>query len=172
MQEIQNCTIPNRWKHCPRIQNPADLLTRGIQARELMDSHMWMHGPKWLEETCPEYQKDSDFEINTDFETDEMKRNPTDTVLTTVVHNIPALMEYDRYSDFCKVVRIMTWVLRFVNNYRTNQRRNLCIILSAEDIENGRITLLKCVQKEHFSEEINCLQRENMVKTNSPLYRL
>ena len=34
--EIQELTNPAQWKHCSRKDNPADLLTRGIEAKTLL----------------------------------------------------------------------------------------------------------------------------------------
>ena len=42
--EIQELTSPERWHFCPGKENPADLLTRGISAREMTNSNMWLHG--------------------------------------------------------------------------------------------------------------------------------
>ncbi|GBO19137.1 hypothetical protein AVEN_225548-1 [Araneus ventricosus] len=30
--EIQDCVVPDRWFHCPGLENPADRLTRGVSA--------------------------------------------------------------------------------------------------------------------------------------------
>ena len=46
--EIQNLVDPSSWHHCPGKDNPADLLTRGISADELMKSDVWLHGPTRL----------------------------------------------------------------------------------------------------------------------------
>ena len=51
--EIQELTSPERWHFCPGKENSADLLTRGISAREMTNSNMWLHGPAWLNESQP-----------------------------------------------------------------------------------------------------------------------
>ena len=46
-----NSLFPNSaWGYCPTIDNLADLLTRGINARQFIFSMLWKHGPTWL--TC------------------------------------------------------------------------------------------------------------------------
>ncbi|GFO28159.1 pao retrotransposon peptidase superfamily [Plakobranchus ocellatus] len=47
VQEIQNLSDPSCWHHCAG-ENPADLLTRGITTKALMNSQLWLHGPEWL----------------------------------------------------------------------------------------------------------------------------
>lgn len=36
------------WGYCPSVDNPADLLTRGIPLSTLQASLVWRHGPEWL----------------------------------------------------------------------------------------------------------------------------
>ena len=50
--EIQTFTSPDRWFHCPGVENPADLLTSGVMAEELIFSKVWFQGPKFLVERC------------------------------------------------------------------------------------------------------------------------
>ena len=46
--EIQKLTQGEVWKHVPGLQNPADLGTRGISAKEFCESELWKCGPEWL----------------------------------------------------------------------------------------------------------------------------
>ena len=43
VQEIQSLTDPERWAHIAGKENPADLLTRGLLAERLVNTH---GGPK------------------------------------------------------------------------------------------------------------------------------
>ena len=45
---IQSLVSSNRWSHFPGEQNPADLLTRGVSASELMNSKQWLHGQSFM----------------------------------------------------------------------------------------------------------------------------
>ena len=48
VSEIQKITDPCRWRHCTGRENPADLVTRGVSARELVQSNLWLTGPAFL----------------------------------------------------------------------------------------------------------------------------
>ena len=48
VQEINELFIPTAWRYCPTADNPADLLTRSINAASLDSSVLWKHGPAWL----------------------------------------------------------------------------------------------------------------------------
>ena len=44
-QEIKKLFPVTVWSHCPTHDNPADMLTRGINATQLRTSSLWLHGP-------------------------------------------------------------------------------------------------------------------------------
>lgn len=46
--EIQTTTRPDQWRYVPTGQNPADLLSRGMRATELIDCHTWWRGPEFF----------------------------------------------------------------------------------------------------------------------------
>ncbi|KAF0290268.1 hypothetical protein FJT64_011480 [Amphibalanus amphitrite] len=48
-------TCSENWRHCRSEDNPADLMTRGVLAEQLVTSPLWFSGPEWLSraETAP-----------------------------------------------------------------------------------------------------------------------
>ena len=56
VSEIWKLLPINCWKHCPGVENPADLPSRGMNPVELSLSNLWIHGPKWLREPVGEDQ--------------------------------------------------------------------------------------------------------------------
>lgn len=47
--EIQRLTEIKSWRHVASADNPADLLSRGLESRELVNANMWWHGPAFLQ---------------------------------------------------------------------------------------------------------------------------
>lgn len=45
------------WRHIQGNDNPADLLTRGTSAEQLMNSSLWWNGPRWLASSKNEWPK-------------------------------------------------------------------------------------------------------------------
>lgn len=43
---IQDVSIPDQWRHVSMKENPADLVSRGIDAESISQSNLWWHGPK------------------------------------------------------------------------------------------------------------------------------
>ncbi|GFY45995.1 reverse transcriptase domain-containing protein [Trichonephila inaurata madagascariensis] len=48
IQEIQKLTSPSNWHHCPGIQNPADIVSRGVKISRLLNDTSWLKGSEWL----------------------------------------------------------------------------------------------------------------------------
>ena len=63
---------PNRWKHVPGKQNPADCASRGLLPFELMEHDLWWDGPVWLKPPSSDWPKQSEIPLN---ETSDEQRN-------------------------------------------------------------------------------------------------
>ncbi|XP_028394520.1 uncharacterized protein LOC114518719 [Dendronephthya gigantea] len=48
VEEIRGLFPAEHWSHCPGVENPADILSRGILPTQLVSSTLWWSGPKWL----------------------------------------------------------------------------------------------------------------------------
>lgn len=48
VQEIRDQTSPSQWRHIETKCNPADDASRGITAKELVESSRWISGPEFL----------------------------------------------------------------------------------------------------------------------------
>lgn len=46
---IQDTTQDCEWRHVPTCDNPAGLLSRGIEPAKLQATEKWWHGPEWLQ---------------------------------------------------------------------------------------------------------------------------
>ena len=48
IDEIRKLTDRKGWRHCPGIENPADIGSRECLASELVDDSLWWEDPAWL----------------------------------------------------------------------------------------------------------------------------
>ena len=48
VQQIQDLTLPHQWKYIHGKINPADIASRGVSAKELIQCSEWINGPKFL----------------------------------------------------------------------------------------------------------------------------
>nr|CAH7729894.1 unnamed protein product [Callosobruchus chinensis] len=54
--EIQRLTETVEWRHVPTFDNPADIVSRGISPKRLLQSDLWFHGPTIPENCLSNYQ--------------------------------------------------------------------------------------------------------------------
>lgn len=45
---IRDITSPVQWHHVPSKNNPADLISRGVDVSAMFSLELWWHGPPWL----------------------------------------------------------------------------------------------------------------------------
>ena len=55
VDEILRVSSKSDWGHCPGIENPADLGSRGVLITELKNSNLWWTGPSWLKGTLRDW---------------------------------------------------------------------------------------------------------------------
>ena len=111
--EIQNTTDPALWFYCPGKSNPADLLTRGVSAKQLINSDLWLTGPSTSEiSVVPEENKDIEMPAE-ESEVDEML-----LVALSKVEEPVIVFDVDRWGSFLKAIRVVAWVRRFIQNVR------------------------------------------------------
>ena len=48
VNEILRLSKKEEWEHCPGLENPADLGSRGVSPFILKESALWWKGPNWL----------------------------------------------------------------------------------------------------------------------------
>ncbi|KAG1697911.1 hypothetical protein GQR58_005883 [Nymphon striatum] len=170
VSEIQSLTDPSNWYHCSSKDNPADLVTRGLLAKDLMQSELWMRGPKWLSEellTQEEMLDDSSL-IEENNCLDQENTSPSSTLTVQKSENI---LEIERWSSFTKIQRIVGWMFRFINNAsktKENKKGNL----DFTEMNQAKLKLFSYVQNQEFSQEIKTLKEKNIVEKKSSLIKL
>jgi hypothetical protein len=168
VSQIQSLTDPKEWCHVPSEQNPADILSRGRTLHQLNQLSLWWHGPQFL--NGPEH-----FSIKN-------KWNPISVENSTIPEIKPSCCLlvnaadidnslFERFSSFSKLVRVVAYILRFVNNIRTG-KRNMSRHLSCEELKQAHNCIIKVTQKQAFREDIHFLEKHGKVPQNSKLISL
>ena len=147
ISQIQTWTLSKSWHYINTLENPADLLSRGISPSDLLNSNIWFHGPSWL--SCSNDQWPNYTNI-----TKEVQDIPElRTVLETDTNKL--LEAIKNCSSLLKLQRIFAYVLRFVNNTLTNkQSKNLNCLLPSE-LDDSLNCLIRVVQQESFTTDHN-----------------
>lgn len=173
VSQIQQLTSAVNWRHCRSEDNPADLLTRGLFAEQLMTS-AWFGGPAWLAQ--PELPTAEEDDVSPDPlpEAAGPAAVPAEVGALTVsveVSNGRDFLQIERHGTLSKATRVVGWVLRFINNARnSSQRRNG--ELTTVELAAAHDQLYKSVQNDSFSAEMQLLRAGKPVPASSPIHRL
>ena len=170
ISQIQDLTAPSHWSHCSGSNNPADLVTRGISASDLIESELWLSGPSFLIEGV---NLDVDKELSLkDEDSHQIGDEYVSQTLVSASENLSQVVDTERWSTLMKSVRVVGWILRFAFNAKSKPQSRRMGDLSFTELESAKIQLIKIVQAQHFQEEIHALQAGSHVKKGSSLYQL
>lgn len=121
VKKIQELSDITRWQHIRTHENPADLVSRGLSAAELVKSQLWWHGPEWLGHPQATWPKPIDLtNFNQSSEVvKELKINAvasSQSELEIYVLNFPKKVKLFNYTkNIGEIKRILTYVHRFVS---------------------------------------------------------
>ena len=130
MNQIRGLTNIENWRHCPGELNPADLPTRGVSGKQLVDNELWWQGPTFLKD---DILLTSTSEKSLEIEIDEVKRivekelarSPPEVThsLLNKVKSASNFIDFGRFSTKLKLVRATAFVFRFVHNLKCLKRK-------------------------------------------------
>ena len=160
VQEIQDLTGIQGWRHCPSKDNPADILSRGLRLAELKASKLYWHGPEWLVESEDKWPN--------------VKLGPTppqvdEERVKEVCLPIDAQVSYPsfflRYRSFSRLARLVAWILRW-------RHGKLKGPIHQEELHNAKMRVLSLIQSQHFPAEIYLLRAGKSLPSSSRLLPL
>ena len=178
VDEILSLTEAAVWNHCPGIENPADIGSRGVFASKLRNSKLWWRGPSWLSEPVFSWPKSEVCHQSLTEECiTEQKKSLAETVL--LVANQPdldACIPISNFSCCDKLFRVTALVHRFVRNMKIKAKilkeGTVCHEEVTEaEIAHAEVLWLRSVQRNlksltnysHLEHEFGLYEDENGV---------
>ncbi|XP_049287565.1 uncharacterized protein LOC125766030 [Anopheles funestus] len=163
--KTQNCI----WKHIPGVDNPADLVSRGTDAKALIDARQWWAGPSWLpldEDMWPISPNQKP--ITTDEE-----RTSVLLVSSPVEESFSDRL-FERCSTYISLRKGVGYWLRYLNILRARRKGvkppgHTSSGLSTEELVETDKFLYRLAQKDQFSEEFKAMLAKKCVPRTSPL---
>ncbi|XP_030763068.1 uncharacterized protein LOC115887734 [Sitophilus oryzae] len=157
VSQIQNIINPIDWRHISGKDNPADLLSRGVNPSELEAMSLWWSGPPWLQKSPSDWPKSL-----VEFK-GELPEKRKEVVTYSVQLSDPFPMT--RFSSFKRLQRVVAWCLRFMSNCKKPKTTRIFEPLSAIELDQATKYLVIVSQRESFGQELTLLAK------NKPLQR-
>ncbi|XP_058840617.1 uncharacterized protein LOC131696100 [Topomyia yanbarensis] len=166
VSEVQHLTSGGVWAHVPGIENPADIISRGMYPDQLKQTSPWWSGAPWLSRssrfwpplTCP---------ITVDSLPLELLEEKAVSLPIQVYQ--PNEIFFIR-SSFSALVRIVALLCRFIHNSKPNNRssRRSCLLCTMELNEAVKV-LVRLAQSEVFAQDIAAVSKDGQVGPKSAL---
>ena len=131
--EVLSLLKSANWHHCPGIDSPADIGTRGMLPSELSQSKLWWKGPEWLKgpkENWPTDLEDYLMNLSEECLLEVKKSSLLETSESTsllnrskIVPTMSDLINCEDYSSLPKLLRVTAYVMRFVNNVKAQMSK-------------------------------------------------
>ena len=192
---ILNQSTATQWRYVETSLNPADEASRGMTVDALLNNERWRQGPAFLkqpEDAWPLRPADMG-EISSD---DPEVKKSADVFANEASKESDHIGKmFEKFSSWTRLKRIVSWILRYKNILRRQSQRrkanelisyqsNAVMIapLSVSEMNEAEKEILKHVQKQSFTDELQTLSRisketqetsnKNSVKKCSSIYKL
>jgi hypothetical protein len=93
----------SEWKHVSTLENPADLILRGV-IQEMVNLQLWWQGPQWLQQSATSWPSLRKVEMIEDVPEEHRKRS---LVATTCA---PTTEYMERFSSLATLARVIVYV--------------------------------------------------------------
>ena len=155
--EILDTTDVSQWKQVSGINNPADIGTSANNLEELKRSE-WLTGPAWLKRPDCEWLE----QVNLIFASDE--ENKLSSVFTIQAEEKKAIIQWERFSNFNRLVNTVAYVQRALNKHKPST-----FVVSIEETEKAKSIVFKLLQQEQFGEQMKSLKVEKEIPKGSKI---
>lgn len=167
VKRITKNSESKRWQHVRTHDNPADLISRGLTANEIIKNPLWWNGSYWLCKPQEQWPEQIDWRaMNPSKEMEcEMKVNIVSIVKTSLEVIVPEqekclpLLEYS--ENLNKLANIAAFVFRFVRNCQRKvlvERMNKKQLLRLTSSKNMSEFIRKNVQLPSEHEKSSALK--------------
>ena len=164
-----NVLTNTNWNHVSTHENPADLISQGINPADLNDSELWWKGPSWLSLDQMEWPLREQSNVEATQSIPE-ERN-CDRALAVTTQLDFSLLE--RYSSWYNLPRVTAYCLRFIKNANCKENdRTKGEFLKVWEISNASTRLLKLAQMKDFPNEFKEIERSKQVPIKGRLCAL
>ena len=164
--QINETVKQQNWSHVSTSLNPADPLSRGVSATELLNLSLWWSGPEFLQKRLINNRCKEEFQPPDD---NTLERRQLKFTLTTTINQFSLS---NLISNWSKLLRISAIWLRFISWLRWRQNsQNVKPILGpirVAELQVVKWRWIQFVQNQEFAAEIKILSSGGLI-TKGPL---
>lgn len=162
VQLIRQTTDPKQWHYIDTAQNPADYASRGLSASEIM-STCWLSGPKFLWEHDISYAPSPSAVLLVG--DPEVKAVKALTTQTSEQDNI--LSRLSRVSSWSMLLKVVARIKGL-----RSSKAQYGNFVTVDERRTAADTIIKLLQQQAFSQEMEVLKVGDNLPSSSPLFRV
>ncbi|XP_055589946.1 uncharacterized protein LOC129742127 [Uranotaenia lowii] len=173
VSEIQTATHGSVWNHVSGTQNPADLVSRGMQVEDFLKSKLWVQGPNWLSEA------EAKWPVSRSLTTKEAEgeRHPEFVAVCRSESSVNPL--FCQYSRLSFLIRVVAYCQKFIQNVNLKARTNPQTVvnskprtLTVDQLSQAKLLLVRLAQADGFQEEVKQLTKGEILAKSSKIRTL
>ncbi|GFW93397.1 uncharacterized protein TNCV_2605141 [Trichonephila clavipes] len=149
VSKIQTLTENFEWKHIPSAQNPAYIISRGVNPEELSSLTLWWNGPQHL--YIPGQFTDPSITSSDELYMSELKKQ-SDSNLTSILDSNFENDLLNIANNYMKLIPIFSYIFRILHNVKSTSRHSGP--LTNEELQKVKLHLIKRIQVTVFNKEI------------------
>ncbi|XP_058827738.1 uncharacterized protein LOC131687658 [Topomyia yanbarensis] len=169
VSEIQHITKNGTWNHIAGIDNPADIISRGMTPAQLQYQSHWFRGPNWT------FHEKVHWPISQQIHEEEIESSvleEKETVTVVLQAALPSEV-FSLRSSMVDLTRLVALIRRFRFNAQVANRncRKLGTI-SSEELDDAVRSLVRLSQEECYPQELIDVARAHHVRSSSRIASL
>ncbi|XP_062535347.1 uncharacterized protein LOC134204551, partial [Armigeres subalbatus] len=161
----QNCF----WQHVAGQENPADCLSRGIPAENILNNKLWWQGPNWLQLDQQSWPSESPNQTSDgEILMEARKQSSTACPASTEPSFVDILV--GNFSNLNRLLNVVAYCQRFIRHCRRQPSINADpTYITTEERHTAEITIIRLIQQQSYPEDWKQL---NLKRSVSPRSRL
>lgn len=173
VQRIRSRTKPEQWHYVSSDHNPADIATRPITPTKLQDT-IWFSGPAFLHQLKMETVPKAPFPLVDPDRDVEVRTHMT-------LSNTSFSRRFERFSVWNRLIRAIGKLIHIAHSYKPDQKGHTpackgwhCCKLppSADTIIQSTKVVIRAIQQETYTDELQCLKQNKPLPKTSTLRKL
>lgn len=153
------------WFHVRGVENPADILSRPVTPKNLVNNSLWFHGPQWLSAPITAWPV-KEYKINhNNPELQETKTTslPVHAVTPVSENTHPVHNLAERVSSWSKLLKSLVYVFRFSKLLNSHGH------VTVKDLDHAECYLIRYIQNKYFSHEIHAIKNNKIFPSRAIL---